>query len=105
MSVLDDLAENPALAASLSPDECDRLLAQCAAMILLLSKTPRQKPPAALPDQMLTAKEVAMRLNLSEAWVRDHAETDLRSVRVTLGGALRFSARALDVLIQNRRGD
>lgn len=67
MSVLDDLAENPALAASLSPDERQRLLQQCAALIIALavapapSKEPKRRS-SPVNEVYLTVEEAATRI-------------------------------------------
>ena len=65
------------------------------------SKTPGKSEPE--NDQLLTAEEVAERLNVSVRWVYDHADSDLRTVCRRPGrNTLRFSPHALEKWLATR---
>ena len=69
------------------------------------SGSPNNTPGKSEPedDQLLTAKEVAERLNVSVRWVYDHKNSDLRTVRRRPGRhTLRFSRHALEKWLATR---
>jgi excisionase family DNA binding protein len=58
------------------------------------------------PDRLLTPREVAARLGVSERWVRDHAtRRDPRIAVVRLGPLLRFTANDVEAFISAQRLD
>lgn len=101
MTDLATILADPAQAEQLSPQERKQLRRQCVTLMWALSEEPESN---GAHDVLLTAEQVAERLNLSVGWVRDNTKTELKSVRVELGHAVRYSENALNELIQKRRG-
>jgi excisionase family DNA binding protein len=57
-------------------------------------------------ERLLTPREVAARLRVSERWVRDHAtRRDPRIAVVRLGSLLRFTANDVEAFIADQRLD
>lgn len=104
MVTLDQIVADPQQAETLSPEERLRLQRQCAALsLILLTSAPAAERRE--PDRTLSVAQVAEKLNVSEFWVRDHKETDLKSARVRLGAAVRFSEAGIEELIRRRSGE
>jgi excisionase family DNA binding protein len=62
--------------------------------------------PLGPPERLLTPREVAARLGVSERWVRDHAtRRDPRIAVVRLGPLLRFKADDVEAFIADQRLD
>lgn len=87
----------------LSPEDCAVALQQCAALIIKLSL--KREPENHTADKLLTAEQVAEKLNMSIGWVRDNTQGWLKAAKVKAGGALRFSEAVIDRLIRQSQGE
>jgi predicted DNA-binding transcriptional regulator AlpA len=109
---LDEIASDPEVAATLSPDVARALLARCVvvqARLISSTLTPvainsppgRQGPP--IDDRLLDVEEAAAKLAVSKDWLYRHAAKLPFTVR--LGPRrLRFSDKGIDRFIQHRQG-
>jgi hypothetical protein len=85
---------------SLDPSDAAAVLAAVAARLA----TSRPEPAQYGHDRTLTAQQVAERLNMTVSWVRENSTSWLKSARLEVGGAVRYSEQALEELIRKRRG-
>lgn len=101
---LSALVRDPSAAAKLTPAERAQAVQQCAAVILAISSIPVVDDKKQ-SDNLLTAQQVADKLNLSLGWVRDNTDVWLKRAKVKAGGALRFSEAVIDRMIRERQGE
>jgi predicted DNA-binding transcriptional regulator AlpA len=89
----------------LSEAERQRLVQRYAAAIVFLTSLPANGHEAQ-DDKLISADEVAHRLNLSRDWVYENADTALACcvVRLPGGRAVRFSERKLQKFIDKNAG-
>jgi predicted DNA-binding transcriptional regulator AlpA len=94
----DDLAQ-------LSEADRQRLVQRYAAAIVLLTSLPANGHEAQ-GDKLISADDVAHRLNLSRDWVYENADTKLAACVVRMPGAraVRFSERKLQKFIDRNAG-
>jgi hypothetical protein len=102
---LDELASNPDLVRSVSPEDAAALTIKCAAVLSALAAVrfrPIATTASAQPDKLLTVTEAADRLAMSKDWLYRNARKLPFTIRQ--GSALRFSLHGIDDYIRKRRG-
>ena len=87
---LEELAAQPELAQTLTPDDAQKLSWQCvsalnALMSIRLALNGHTASPKAKTDTLLTVKELAILINRSKSWCEKHPK-DL-PLRVSVGGS------------------
>jgi predicted DNA-binding transcriptional regulator AlpA len=92
---LDDLVRDPARAGLLSSEERQALLAQAASLLVVLAST------GVTGDRLLTVKEAAHKLGCAEHTLYKNKR---HPARVQNGRSVRFSERAIETFIRQRRG-
>jgi len=79
---------------------------KCAFMANVPEEQTPTLPTGTAPERLLTPREVAARLGVSERWVRDHAtRRDPRIAVVKLGPLLRFRAADVEDFVAEQRID
>jgi len=105
---LAELVAHPERVGELAPDQARTLLAQAttvAAMIATrLSSEPQraESPASSGSDQLLTAKEAAVLLNLSTDFL--YKSEAAKPFRVRFGNEVRFSLAGIQRFIERHRG-
>jgi hypothetical protein len=102
-TTLDDLATNPSLAKSLSPEEATDILTQIMAVqpvLMAQAFSDKGNEQRDAGDRLLKVEEVACRLNSPPDWV--YRNTDkLPFTRRLSASQLRFSEKGLEKYIKN----
>jgi hypothetical protein len=102
---LDEIAGNPDLVRSISPEAAAELILKCAAVQSALATVVYQANTATAPaqrDELLTVAEAADRLSLSTDYLYGNSSDLPFTVRI--GSAVRFSSNGIDDFIRKRRG-
>ena len=92
---LDDLVRDPARAGLLSSEERQALLAQAASVLVVLASS------GVTGDRLLTVKEAAHKLGCAPDTLYRNKR---HPARVQNGRSVRFSDKALETFIRQRRG-
>ena len=92
---LDDLVRDPARAGLLSSEERQALLAQVASLLVVLASS------GVTGDRLLTVKDAAHKLGCAEHTLYRNKR---HPARVQNGRSVRFSEKALETFIRQRRG-
>jgi len=92
---LDDLVRDPARAGLLSSEERQALLAQVASLLVVLVSS------GVTGDRLLTVKDAAHKLGCAEHTLYRNKR---HPARVQNGRSVRFSEKALETFIRQRRG-
>jgi len=92
---LDDLVRDPARAGLLSSEERQALLAQVASLLVVLVSS------GVTGDRLLTVKDAAHKLGCAEHTLYRNKR---HPGRVQNGRSVRFSEKALETFIRQRRG-
>ncbi|MGD0075362.1 MAG: helix-turn-helix domain-containing protein [Candidatus Binataceae bacterium] len=98
---LEQLARDPALAASLPPEVRNALIAKLIGLLGMLAITPTIAGNHVQPanENLLTAEQVAARWEVPESWVREQARTG-KLPCLKLGHYRRFRAGDVDRFIR-----
>jgi predicted DNA-binding transcriptional regulator AlpA len=92
---LDDLVRDPARAGLLSSEERQALLAQAASVLVVLASS------SVTGDRLLTVTEAAHKLGCASHTLYRNKR---HPARVQNGRSVRFSERAIETFIRQRRG-
>ena len=92
---LDDLVRDPVRAGMLSSEERQALLAQAASVLVVLASS------GVTGDRLLTVKDAAHKLGCAEHTLYRNKR---HPARVQNGRSVRFSEKAIETFIRQRRG-
>lgn len=103
LPTLDQIAADPAKAAALPVEVRGSLIVRAAAVLAALGAAMAAHEQDAGPDRLLTVKEAAERLKLSEDYLYRHARGLPFFVQPNGGRAIRFSERGIERYLRQQQ--